>query len=70
MHDKQHGCHHHCIANTHGLGFETRQARPFPGTQAHDQADEQRETGTFEQEKPAQGDRQQDQRSDDSLFKH
>jgi len=70
MHDKQHQRDDCSIGNADRLLSETRQTRPFPGTEGYDQPDEQREAGTFKQEKPAQGNRQQYQRSDDSLFKH
>ncbi|MNL59580.1 hypothetical protein D3C87_1833220 [compost metagenome] len=70
VHDEQHQSDHSGITDAEHLIGETRQARPLPGTQGYDQPDEQCKTGTFKQEKPAQGNRQQDQRGDDSLFKH
>ncbi|MNI81130.1 hypothetical protein D3C87_1266770 [compost metagenome] len=70
MHDQQHQRHDSGIGDTHWLRIEARQTRPLPRTEGHDQSDEQRKAGPLEQEKPAQGNRQQDQRSDDSLFKH
>ncbi|MNP00720.1 hypothetical protein D3C76_925150 [compost metagenome] len=70
VHDEQHQGDHSGKADAERLPGETRQTRPFPCTKGNYQPDEQCKTGTFKQEKPAQGNRQQDQRGDDSLFKH
>jgi len=68
--EEQQARYHGREGNARRLFFETGQACPLPGAQGHHQADEQGETRPFEQEETAQGNRQQDQRSDDALFKH
>ncbi|MNJ68306.1 hypothetical protein D3C77_645430 [compost metagenome] len=62
--------HHSGIGHAYGLRDQACQTCPLPGTQGDYQADEQGEIPTIEQEKASQGNRQQDQRSDDALFKH
>ncbi|MCY1437521.1 hypothetical protein D9M71_536860 [compost metagenome] len=62
--------HHGGKGNTYSLRHQARQARPLPGTEGDHQTDEQGEIATIEQEEATQSDRQQDQRSDDALFKH
>ena len=66
---QQHG-HDQGKGHTRRLGFKARQTCPFPGPEGYNQANEQREAGPLKQEKTAQGDRQQDKSSNDSLFKH
>jgi len=68
--EEQQAGDHRREGDARGLLFEAGQARPLPGTQGDHYADEQGEACSFEQEKTAQGNRQQDQRSDDALFKH
>ncbi|MNE12925.1 hypothetical protein D3C80_1057480 [compost metagenome] len=60
----------HGIGDAQRLGHEPGQARPLPGAEGHHEADEQGEIPTVEQEEATQRDRQQDQRSNDALFKH
>ena len=67
--EQQHG--HYCgKQHPRGLRFKACKTRPFPGTQGNDQANKQRKAAALEQEKAAQGNRQHDECSDDSLFKH